>query len=252
MKDHMNYMDIEGILAIVEGVRSAVSDDIREDVLRNNLETQNSLPSRIWDFINTNLIKITGSNGLHSYKFRRGPWDMVYIYDSSTGFLFTLMREKRFSELKSNIMKRKKPHYIDIFARSFNNKLKAGEEQTMLYEKEFKDEDDFSKAAEKIIRDLQGGVDVVKNHVLILFETAGFNLISIRAVMITPSLDIAEASEENWSKYISSNESLIVEKVESRDINYNNCGLKLSVKALARKTNNIKAKEFTVKKKENV
>ena len=53
------------IAKIVRCVEDAVGDDIQADVQRNDLQTQNSVPSRIWDLLNTNII-------LYSYKDT--PW----------------------------------------------------------------------------------------------------------------------------------------------------------------------------------
>lgn len=41
---------------IVSCVENAVGDDIRSDIRRNRLKTTNSVPARIWDLMNTNLI----------------------------------------------------------------------------------------------------------------------------------------------------------------------------------------------------
>ena len=40
---------------IVHSVEDAVGDDILTDIRQNNLFTNNNVPSRIWDLINTNL-----------------------------------------------------------------------------------------------------------------------------------------------------------------------------------------------------
>ena len=45
---------IEKIVCCVE---EAVGDDILSDIQVNNLRTTNSVPSRIWDLMNTNLIQ---------------------------------------------------------------------------------------------------------------------------------------------------------------------------------------------------
>lgn len=47
----------ELITKIVRCVEDAVGDDIRADIRQHDLQTRNSIPSRIWDLLNTNLIK---------------------------------------------------------------------------------------------------------------------------------------------------------------------------------------------------
>lgn len=56
--DDMSFPS-ELIAKIVRCVEDAVGDDILADVRRNDLRTTNSVPSRIWDLLNTNLIKKT-------------------------------------------------------------------------------------------------------------------------------------------------------------------------------------------------
>ena len=45
------------ILKIVRCVEDAVGDGILADVRVNDLQTKNSVPARIWDLLNTNLVK---------------------------------------------------------------------------------------------------------------------------------------------------------------------------------------------------
>jgi hypothetical protein len=63
----MHTVDIpfpsELIAKIVRCVEDAVGDDIRADIRQHDLQTRNSIPSRIWDLLNTNIIKI-GKNNL--------------------------------------------------------------------------------------------------------------------------------------------------------------------------------------------
>ena len=55
--------------------------------------------------------------------------------------------------------------------------------------------------------------------------------------MVTPSLDIAQGSEHDWSMYINADESIVVEKVSDPAAPENNPGrgLSLTAKAIARK-----------------
>ena len=48
----------ELIAKIVRCVEDAVGDDIRADIRQHDLQTRNSIPSRIWDLLNLSLIHI--------------------------------------------------------------------------------------------------------------------------------------------------------------------------------------------------
>lgn len=241
----------ELISKIVRCVEEATGDDIRIDIQKNNLQTRNSVPARVWDLLNTNLINELDIDECTIAKTKRGPWEMLVIFEKTTQCIFTFMREKRFDELKKQQRKRRNMHYVDMLSKQFNNDLLAEEKQLSLFEVSFSDEDRLSELVQNLLSELHGEADIVKNHVLVLFETAGFQLTHIRAVMVTPSLDIAKDCNENWSQYISGYESAVVEKIETPESpsNQPSRGLSLKPKALNRQKSNSRIKKSD---KENI
>ena len=242
----MNLKDISDNIArgIVACIEDAVGDNIRADIISNRLTTTNSVPSRIWDYINRNL-KELGFDDCVVSDTNRGPWQMTVVYENKTHGVFTIMREKRFNQLKKAQDKRNKMHYVDMLAKQFNSNLTCTCQQTSLFaEHHFDDEERMSELVQQLLRDLVDDIDLVENHILVLFETIGYELMSVRAVMITPSLDVADNAELFWSQYISNN-SVIVDKVSSVDSinNSPNKGLKLSAKATRRKKTNSRIKD---------
>lgn len=245
--------DLDMIKKFVQCVENAVSDDIVEDVTKNDLRITNSVPSRIWDFIFSNLIRECSSEDFIPIVTIRGPWKMVIVYEKTTNCIFTFMREKRFLQLKKQQHKRKHMHYIDILSKQFNDKLKANNEQMSMYpiENKFSDFDKLNLLAKNLLKDLGSNVSIVKNHVLVLFDSFNHQLMSIRAVMITPNLEIADGCEEDWSQYIR-NDSVVVSKITDKKLPENNPnrGLKLTAKATAKqKKHNIK---FNDQSSENI
>lgn len=245
MKVHKINFSRELILKIVRCVEDATGDDIRIDIQKNNLQTRNSVPARIWDLLNTNLINELDIDECTIAKTKRGPWEMLVIFEKTTQCIFTFMREKRFEELKKQQRKRKNMHYVDMLSKQFNSNLLAEESQLSLFKTSFADEDRLSELVQNLLSDLKSDADIVKNHVLVLFDTVGYQLTHIRAVMVTPSLDIAKGCNENWSQYISGNVSTVVEKIETSDSPsiQPSRGLSLKPKALNRKKNNAIIKE---------
>lgn len=241
----------ELISKIVRCVEEATGDDIRIDIQKNNLQTRNSVPARVWDLLNTNLINVLDIDECTIAKTKRGPWEMLVIFEKTTQCVFTFMREKRFEELKKQQRRRRNMHYVDMLSKQFNNDLLAEEKQLSLFEVSFSDEDRLSELVQNLLSELHGEADIVKNHVLVLFETVGFQLTHIRAVMVTPSLDIAKDCNENWSQYISGYESAVVEKIETPESpsNQPSRGLSLKPKALNRQKSNSRIKESD---KENI
>lgn len=241
----------ELVSKIVRCVEEATGNDIRIDIQKNNLQTRNSVPARVWDLLNTNLINELDIDECTIAKTKRGPWEMLVIFEKTTQCVFTFMREKRFEELKKQQCKRRNMHYVDMLSKQFNSDLIAEENQLSLFEVSFSDEDRLSELVQNLLSELKGDADIVKNHVLVLFETVGYQLTHIRAVMVTPSLDIAKDCDENWSQYISGNESAVVEKIEApaSPSNQPSRGLSLKPKALNRQKSNSKIKEAD---KENI
>ena len=219
------------IAKMVRCIEDAVGDDIRADIRQHDLQTKNSVPSRIWDLLNTNIIKTLDTEDCTIAKAHRGPWEMLVVYEKSTHCIFTFMREKRFAELRNRQHKRRCMHYIDMLARQFNADLLADQQQLSLFPNTFSDEDRLPELVQTMLSDLEGGVEVVRHHVLVLFDTVGYQLTHVRAVMVTPSLDIAQNSEQDWSQYIAADESTVVEKVPNSNVpgNQPNRGLHLSL-----------------------
>ena len=232
------------IAKIVRCVEDAVGDDIREDIYRNNLQTRNSVPSRIWDLLNTNVIRTLDTEECLISKVHRGPWEMLIVLEKTTQCVFTFMREKRFAAIRKSQHRRPHMHYVDILARQFNSELPSDQQMCFLPHT-FVDEDRLSELVQTLLHDFEDDVDLVRNHVLVLFETSGYHLTHIRAVMVTPSLEIAHGAEQDWSQFISANESVVVDKVTipSTLEDQPDRGLKLKAKAIARKKNKPKQKD---------
>ena len=237
----------ELIAKIVRCVEDAVGDDIRADIRQHDLQTRNSIPSRIWDLLNTNIIKTLDTQDCTLAKAHRGPWEMLIVFERSTQCILTFMREKRFTELRNRQHKRKNMHYIDMLSKQFNEDLRS-DQQLSFIPHGFSDEDRLAELVQTMLQDLEGNAEVVRHHVLVLFETAGYQLTHIRAVMVTPSLDIAQNSEQNWSRYIAADESVVVEEVDNpaSPSNQPNRGLSLTAKAMARQKSRPKQKELDI------
>lgn len=232
---------------IVSCVEEAVGNDIQEDTQNADLiGTQNSVPSRIWDLINRNLVRKINAQECKIAKAHTGPWQMLMAYDPNTFNIFTFMREKRFRDVQRYRRSRKRMHYLDALTKQFNPNLSANSEQLSLIPHVFSDEDRLAERVQSLLRDFDSDIEVVRNHVLVLFETIGDQLVHIRAVKVTPNLDIAQGCEWDWSKYISGATSAVVEKIDEKDApeNQPSRGLTFTGKALARKKNKLQHKNM--------
>lgn len=238
MRTEFKRVPVDVATLIVSCLEDAFGDDIRADIQGSGLRTHNNISSRMWDIANTNLMNRLPPEKCSTAIACRGPWEMLLVYDKETACILTIMREKRFAELQRQQIKRDHMHYLDMLAKQFNTDLLADQEQLCFYPKKFKDEGRLPKLVQTLLRDLEGGVDIVRHHILVLFDTAGYQLTSVRAVMVTPSLEIVQDSEEDWCLHISNAQSAVVEQIDERQAMENdpNHGLKLKPKAMTRKS----------------
>ena len=155
------------------------------------------------------------------------------------------MREKRFEEIRSQKRVRKSMHYLDAFSQCLNRELCAPVKQHSFFEQDREDNSVFEEAT-KVVEKMTASFHkegTVERHVLVLFSSEGYQLTSVRAVMIDADLDIV--CSENWSKYISGAESVVTEVVSPEDAAYANPrrGLKLNAKAAQRQLSQAKIRE---------
>lgn len=174
---------------------------------------------------------------------KRGPWELVVVYHPETGFIYTIMRDKRYRELHASIRKRNHMHYVDLLARHLHPDLLSPVGQTELEPVYFSDEDKLAFNVQKLLGNLLAEKAIIKRHVLILFETEGYTLTHIRAIMVDSNLDVV--AEQNWTNYIPVQESVITDKVDdpTSPANAPSRGLKLTQKAHEKKKLAKKRKE---------
>ena len=228
---------------VVECIYNAIGDGIKEDIALHKLRTHNSIPSRIWDLINTNICERLNTYDCTTTTPKRGPWEIVVIFEKETEYIYTIMREKRFRELKKSIPKRNRMHYIDLFAHHLNPDLLAPVGQTTMIPVRFDDEDKLMESIQRILAGFSEEAREIKRHALILFESSNYDLTSVRVAIVDTNLDIV--AEQDWSKYIPVQESSITEKVidPHNPSNTPSRGLKLTEKAAARKNADYKKRE---------
>lgn len=171
---------------------------------------------------------------------------MAVIYCKKNGCLYTIMREKRFSELQRTQVKRGQLHYLDILAGVVNADLKEDDcNQLSMFPPKVSDYDEMKQQLQKLLHTLVESPDELKRHLLVLF-TANYEtgLTAIRAVTVNRTLTIID--QVNWSCYIDLNSMAVVETVEEGNNNYDtpDMGIKLTKKAELRKKKVAELKKF--------
>ncbi|MBX4266484.1 DUF5986 family protein [Clostridium estertheticum] len=220
------------IKKIEKSLANAIGDDIRIDIKINGLDTTNSMPTRIWDFINRNIGKNFPSEDYIAKPTKRGIWEMKPIFEKSTGILYTLMREERLNELKKEVTKRSSAHYSQALAQVLNKDLISCEEQLSIFEEQsYYDEEKINQIVHKIFNDLSIPDNIIKQHAIILFSSNNYELVALKCRVVKS--DLSTVAESDWSNYIEVGESTVAELTVETEPSYKNPanGLKFKQKA---------------------
>ncbi|MFC3788409.1 DUF5986 family protein [Paenibacillus sp. GCM10012307] len=186
---------------LIESIYNAYKNDVREFLLEYELETHNCVHFLRWDFTNTNIIRGFQSSHFQCLKAKRGPWRFVLIYDKESGFLYSLMREKRFLELQGRVNK-DRVHYVDALA-SLNHDLDDSSNIERVFAQDLFDMDgaQWSGEVQTVLQELIMSIDgPIKYYGLITFSSEKDEITSVTAYI--PTTDLGIAHQENWNEYI--------------------------------------------------
>jgi hypothetical protein len=175
-----------------------------------------------WDYINTEC-----SDALPKSKFdisvcSRGVWELILIYDKESKYLYTLMKDKRFEDLKKQL-KKDKVHYLEAITKLNVKFWEESQEQGSFFAdiSEIKSEK-IEKTIEQMLKDINEDIEA---HILVTFTERQNELFSISASIVTPTLNIIYA--EKWNEYIQPKYDIVINNkiiedllnVEEEDIN---------------------------------
>lgn len=221
------------------GLQTAVEVDLPQSRSKLDVDTHNHERNLRWDLIYTNALR---NRCLSAFPSKSCSWDMALIHEKVTNFLIGLMTEKRFAELQAKQSARRKMHYIDVFARSFNLEQKSAECQLSLFPKEFADEEIIEERAASLLQELGVDVKCLRHFALVLFDARGDQLLSVRIVLVDPDLNVV--AEHKLNSMLSHEVSPIVETVPVPETPAQNPGrnLVLKSKAQQRKKNGLRPK----------
>ncbi|MFI3174579.1 MAG: DUF5986 family protein [Bacillota bacterium] len=216
---------------IVKAISEVVGDGIQE--IMNGLETTNSESALFWDLLNTELVKAFATGDCMAYKVKRGPWQMILLYEKESKCLFSIMREQRFKEIVAERPKRRKMSYLDMLTHTFNSDLQSQSTQLSLFSdaplKKFEDEHLLKIQVEKLTKEIQEDSAVIQRYVLVLFDAKDYQLKSVRATMVDSNLNVV--SEKKWTEYIDVQESVIMERLDGEEDGSSQFVSKLSLTA---------------------
>lgn len=179
---------------LANGIFRAVTQDMPELIYENDLPTTVGSGLFRWNFINRNLADGLGGEFQTSFQ-KRGAWKFLLLFERITNLSLSVMTEQNLKKLQR--CPALHPHYLEALVSS-NQKREPIEGQLCL--EEMRAERDCSVLAELRNQLLSGFSGVVNEHVLILFDYDYVGITSARAVLLTPTLEIAVS--DDWTKYL--------------------------------------------------
>ena len=166
--------------------------------------TQNGRGAAIWNNINTQLVKNFSMPGFRTNIISRGPWDLVYLFDENTKYLYTFMREATFNDLHKGNMQDKVFHYTNILGR-LNGEL-LGTYTPLFQQYSFAGEVtvdvDTDSQLELLLKTITSSIDdCIDRYAIVLVDMKCGTVNHIECVI--PIANKNPMYREDWSKYIS-------------------------------------------------
>lgn len=249
MEKTYKFISESNIIEVVDKLSSSLGDELEIGLKKMGIDERHSVGKHYlkWDLFNKNCINSFKEGTLIARYAKRGPWNMVPLVDFSSHFIFSVMREERFIELCRGKGKRKRLHYMEAFAQSFNFALGEASQMSVFLEDQDRKEE-VAQIVDGILKDMQVEKYAIENYAVILFNEYNHELVSIKCCVINSDLQIVD--QEDWSSYIKHRQSIVPEVVEGdNDLQYNqSVSLNAKARERAKQRTNVEEKKD---KKEN-
>jgi len=185
---------VDALRIALEVVMPAIMDD-------NNLTERNGYGQFRWNPIITQLREKCQHLGWVDFNVcRRGAWKTPALFHAASQNIITFMTEATFKDVQRR--KDKGKHYLCGGA-SFNENVQAQYEQLELKLPDVSQDTEkwVAKSREDLADAIHTEVGEIEGHILVLFDVQADRLLTVRAVRLTPALEIS-TEEEDWSQYI--------------------------------------------------
>jgi hypothetical protein len=165
--------------------------------------THNGRGASIWNNIFTQIEKNFTKEGFQVNTLSRGPWELAYVYDENTKYLYTFMRSKNFVNLQKRSPEDKIFHYCSILSRLNGELLHT-------YQPE------FEQISFGLLKVIDGGTDIilsellnsmltkidgdVERYALVLVEQERGIVTNIECII--PIEGMSKLYTESWKEYI--------------------------------------------------
>lgn len=237
----------DNIIRIIKEINNS-RERWKYDLESKKLSCDNGKYIMRWNYLFDNIEKAFSIFPFECYKINRGNlWKLVAIYDKNKKFLYILLKEDRFKNIKGS--KNDKCHYAKLldWKNSFNFKNKV---QQLSFISNMNSYDVGSNDIDKELRKMIAPIkDEMKACINILFTEDDYGVKSISGNIADYNLKIMKSY--NWNKYITAN---IGEISDTSNDNEDNVESNKVIPLKLRNNKMDKNKEELVdeKKKENI
>ena len=183
--------------------------------------TQNGRGAAIWNNIHTQIVRNFSIEGFKTGKISRGLWELIYLFDEKSKYLYTFMRDSNFINLQKGKMKDKLYHYTNILSRLNSSLLGTYEpqHQQLSFIDSFVIDCDIDTKLESLLQTMVGAInDNIERYALVLVDCKRGEVKRIECVI--PIAYMNPMYREDWSRYINaeySTESYHVEETLPND-----------------------------------
>ena len=149
--------------------------------------TQNGKGAAIWNNIYTQLASNFKIPGYQTGKISRGFWDLLYLYDEETKYLYTFMREDNFKNLQSGRKRDKLFHYSNVLSR-LNGELVGTYEipyEQLSFLAEINVDEETDTKLEALLKDMTSSINGdIERYALVLVECKRGEVKGIECVIL--------------------------------------------------------------------
>lgn len=192
----------ENIQAIIEAFQDG-DFNYWENFKEHPTTTHNGRGARIWNEIFTELEKKFTKEGFQVGKFNRGFWQVLFIYEEESKYLYTFMRYKNFVTLKNKSPQNKLMHYCNLLSK-INGKLigtyQIENEQLSFVSNIFSD-NSVDTEVQEILNVMLGKIQgEVERYAIVLVRQERGKVQDIECKIPVEGLD--SIYTESWKEYI--------------------------------------------------
>lgn len=165
--------------------------------------TRNGKGATIWNHIYTQLTNNFSDSRFKTGIIPRGPWELVYVFDNKTKYLYTFMRNQNFINLHKGNMLNRLYHYSNLLSRLNGELLGTYEPEykQMSFINEVSIDSETDTKLESAFQEMISAIDdQIERYAIVLVDFNNGEVKNIECVI--PIAYMNPMYREEWKQYI--------------------------------------------------